>query len=1004
MDAQTVGWMVFLVLIKNFSAWNMQVPFELVTTELTSTEGSCIEINCRVIRDLDDEDAYWFWMKDAKYIDKDYVATIIYSTNISQRPVSPDFVDRVQYIGSSSLSRKIKYASSSGPLCGILICNLTKADNGQYSFRFVGKALWATKKNSTLTVKENPCPLTFMKPPAVNVSDTITLTCSTLSTCLSSPQIEELTQPPLTQHSMSQGKRKTTTVTFTASLEDDGKVFSCTTKDNMDKYLIRNISVTVEYAPKDIQTDSSKNVKEGQSVTLTCSAKGSPPPNLSWFKEEELQSSKAEWNIPSINDSQSGEYYCKAENRYGKIKSNPVVINVTYVPHVEIEMTLPVSVVKQGDKIILKCDVKRSNPKPGTYTWLRDENEVGWEQTLVIENIRPEAGGNYKCTATNSVGKGISRPHQIEVQYRPRQTRISIPGSLGKSVKANSFLTFTCDTDANPTPKTYSWYRYNKNKQTDFPRWSSKTTQENQLKLSAQRTDEACYMCNATNDIDTGDDSESLCIKILYPPTKPTLLLVAEVTEGQSITISCTVESFPPSTLTLTRTPNYNHQPSIFTHHDIYSQGINKLHHTFIVNSTHDGFYTCTANNSEGSNTSKQRKLVVKYTPINVKVEGPPGLVVNENTLLKLHCNAQSYPSVTSVTWMKVTDGKDKTIRGSKTLTFIVGSASPSDSGLYSCEAHNEIGSGKSQRVEVKVRYAPKRINILRAPVRQEHDGRSSVMLSCSSLCYPPVNQYIWYRRINGNDLNVSNLQNYTVFSDKPGVYYCSAGNEIDKRSSDPVHLFNRDFMKILKFSFLCLTILLLIFAIFLVYRYKRKKSIQQGTRNTQPLFGVLGLWNGTGRGNLGNETALAEPFRSRDDLLQDQWCHPEAQGHQPNPDSTPASNICSVYSTLNLPPVNQAPTAEKPTRQQDGQTKDDSLNYASLHFWDKPENKQVKAEEVAVYAKVSRPNPPKKREQERLEDYENVKIAHVLKSPNPLNDDTDTSEEEVELNYTQML
>lgn len=97
----------------------------------------------------------------------------------------------------------------------------------------------------------------------------------------------------------------------------------------VDWYPLTCVEFVATDAPKDIQTDSSKNVKEGQSVTLTCSAKGSPPPNLSWFKEEELQSSKAEWNIPSINDSQSGEYYCKAENRYGKIKSNPVVINVT---------------------------------------------------------------------------------------------------------------------------------------------------------------------------------------------------------------------------------------------------------------------------------------------------------------------------------------------------------------------------------------------------------------------------------------------------------------------------------------------------------------------------------------------------------------------------------------------------------------------------------------------------------------------------------------------------
>lgn len=34
-------------------------------------------------------------------------------------------------------------------------------------------------------------------------------------------------------------------------------------------------------------------------------------------------------------------------------------------------------------------------------------------------------------------------------------------------------------------------------------------------------------------------------------------------------------------------------------------------------------------------------------------------------------------------------------------------------------------------------------------------------------------------------------------------------------------------------------------------------------------------------------------------------------------------------------------------------------------------------------------------------EDYENICIAHGAKSPNPFNDDTDTSEDDVELNYS---
>lgn len=84
-------------------------------------------------------------------------------------------------------------------------------------------------------------------------------------------------------------------------------------------------------APQDtLAKISSDTIKEGESVTLTCSAKGRPQPSFTWFDTMNNQkSSGAEWNIPSIMDSQSGEYYCEAHNKYGPKKSTPVSINVT---------------------------------------------------------------------------------------------------------------------------------------------------------------------------------------------------------------------------------------------------------------------------------------------------------------------------------------------------------------------------------------------------------------------------------------------------------------------------------------------------------------------------------------------------------------------------------------------------------------------------------------------------------------------------------------------------
>lgn len=145
----------------------------------------------------------------------------------------------------------------------------------------------------------------------------------------------------------------------------------------------------------------------------------------------------------------------------------------------------------------------------------------------------------------------------------------------------------------------------------------------------------------------------------------------------------------------------------------------------------------------------------------------------------------------------------------------------------------------------------------------------------------------------------------------------------------------------------------------------------------------------------------MTEPFRSRDDLLPEQPRRPKAQRCQPSPDCAPASNINSVYSFLNLPSEKQSesaqgPSAQRPIRQQGGHTQDDSLNYASLHFGNKQQNKQAEEE---VYAIVKQD----KKNEKRLQDYENISTAHSAISPNPLNDDTDTSEDELEINYSQV-
>ncbi|TMS10382.1 B-cell receptor CD22 [Larimichthys crocea] len=1001
MIAQIIGWFVFLALTKNFSHALHEVRFKLVDQHQTAFVGSCAEIKCQVTSDLDTEGAYWFWMKDAVYNDTrgDFDATIIYSTNDSKRPVSPDFQKReVKYIGSNPSDWKSAYYRTPKPQCSILICNLSKNDSGNYSVRFVKSSTlkWKTTSDVNLTVIDNPCPITFVqKPPIVKEFDQIEFTCSTLNSCPSKLQIQESTQPPLL---LGNTERGSSVHSLTATWQDDGKTYSCQTEENKDPYLIQNITLNVEYAPKEMVAKiQPANIREGQPVTLTCSAKGNPDPSFTWFKNdtEIVYSGAQTWQIASINDSQSGEYHCVAENKHGKLPSKRLTINVKYAPRVEVEMTPNASEVREGDKITLTCNVKRSNPRPSRYVWQKNQRNIGYN-IQYVKTVRPEDHGSYTCTATNIVGSGTSEPLNIKVKYMPRKPTLS-SSTWDNTVKVGGSITLTCATDANPPPSRYSWYRYNENKQA-VPQTDLNTTNQLILK-NVQRTDEAQYMCNATNSIGTGENSTPLNLRVRYGPSNVVLSMDTEVKEGQLISITCTVESFPSSQLQLTN-PTLDLRPS-----KLYriKEESNFLQYTFSVTSAHMGFYTCRAKNNDGSRNSPPRKLVVKYRPKDVKVQVEPGATVNENKFLRLRCSANCYPKATSFAWMKMTDGKNEKMQDTRE-TVEIKSVSVSDAGQYSCEVSNEMGTGLSEKVEVKVKYAPKHAHIVKGAEQQDSDGTRFVMLSCDSQSYPPIKEYSWYKKDENIDRKVSQSQFFKVSSNDPGVYYCIAKNEMSQKQSDPVNLFDRGYMTFLKFFFLILIILLIVFSFFFVYRHKRNNStIQQTNTNTSPYFDFLDWWNSASLRNMRNDPITAEPFRSRDDLLPDQPCHSNAQRHQPQPDSTPASNIDTVYCTVKLPAGNTGPSAQKPVRQQGGNTEDDSLNYASINFGNKQKKKKTKDKVEDVYAVVSKKKPPKKNGQEKHEDYENVSAADQAKSPDPFNYDTDTSEDDVEITYTQV-
>lgn len=123
-------------------------------------------------------------------------------------------------------------------------------------------------------------------------------------------------------------------------------------------------------------------------------------------------------------------------------------------------------------------------------------------------------------------------------------------------------------------------------------------------------------------------------------------------------------------------------------------------HHTVII--WWDVFKVCFRSCEQFSNLTLF--LVNTDRPKNVFVlsaDGKDGPNVREKEDLVLKCTAESNPPVTSYTWRK-TAARTEELKGQNDI-LTLRSVTPSHSGLYSCTAHNDLGTGESQEFEVKV-------------------------------------------------------------------------------------------------------------------------------------------------------------------------------------------------------------------------------------------------------------------------------------------------------------
>ncbi|CAL8349311.1 unnamed protein product [Arctogadus glacialis] len=201
-------------------------------------------------------------------------------------------------------------------------------------------------------------------------------------------------------------------------------------------------------------------IKEGSSVSLTCTSEANPVANYTWSKVTTDHSpghtvQGQQLSFHPIQSSDSGQYLCKAENDLGT-KSSPISIDVKYAPKTPSVSVRPPGEIKEGGSVTLSCS-SDANPA-ANYTWFRDNQPLPWEPSrpYTCDSVSSKDRGTYRCHAENQYGYLGSNSVFIDVLYAPKTPSVSVrpPGEI----KEGGSVTLSCSSDANPAAD-YTWFR-----------------------------------------------------------------------------------------------------------------------------------------------------------------------------------------------------------------------------------------------------------------------------------------------------------------------------------------------------------------------------------------------------------------------------------------------------------------------------------------------------------------------------------------------------------------
>ncbi|XP_077016894.1 immunoglobulin superfamily member 10 [Tamandua tetradactyla] len=404
------------------------------------------------------------------------------------------------------------------------------------------------------------------------------------------------------------------------------------------------VKIQVIAAPPDILEQKRQVVVRtwGGSLTLPCTAKGTPQPSVRWVLSDGSEVkplqfinsklflfSNGSLHIRHLASSDRGIYECIATSSTGSERRVVMlmVLERETLPRIEVA-SQKWTEVNCGDKLLLNCSAT-GKPKPKIIWRLPSKAVVDqWHRmgsrihvypngSLFISSVTEKDGGDYLCVARNKMGDDLILMH---VSLRLKPAKIVHKQHFKKQVPYGKDFQVDCKASGSPVPE-ISWSlpdgtMLNNAMQADdsghrtrrYILFDNGTLYFNKVGIS----EEGDYTCYAENTLGKDEMKFHLTVITAAPRIRQGYKSYKRIKAGDTVVLDCEVigEPKPKIFWLLPSKDMISFSDDRYVFHANGSLSINK------VKLLDSGEYVCVAQNPSGDDTKKYKLEVVSKPPL----------------------------------------------------------------------------------------------------------------------------------------------------------------------------------------------------------------------------------------------------------------------------------------------------------------------------------------------------------------------------------------------------